>query len=95
MLDQCDQRGKGSENNAHAIRKRSVRIAGHASSVSLEEAFWESLKEIAQRKNISISALITEIDQNRGANLSSAIRVHILKTIKADNAKNAGRDGIE
>ena len=95
MLDQCDQGGEGPENTAHIIRKRSVRIAGHATSVSMEEAFWESLKEIARRKGVSVSALITEIDQNRGANLSSAVRVYVLKTIKADKAKTVDRDGIE
>lgn len=70
------------------IRKRSVLIAGHATSVSLEEAFWEALKEITEAKGLSLNALITEIDAERsgdtqgklsGANLSSAIRVYVLK----------------
>ncbi|MDA0306756.1 MAG: ribbon-helix-helix domain-containing protein [Proteobacteria bacterium] len=64
------------------IRKRSVLIAGHATSVSLEEAFWEALKEITEAKGLSLNALITEIDAARAddtpANLSSAIRVYVL-----------------
>jgi len=65
------------------IRKRSVLIAGHATSVSLEEAFWEALKEITEAKGLSLNALITEIDaaraENTPANLSSAIRVYVLR----------------
>ncbi|MEE8350879.1 MAG: ribbon-helix-helix domain-containing protein [Rhodospirillales bacterium] len=65
------------------IRKRSVLIAGHATSVSLEEAFWKALKKITEAKGLSLNALITEIDAARAddtpANLSSAIRVYVLK----------------
>ncbi len=65
------------------IRKRSVLIAGHATSVSLEEAFWEALKKITEAKGLSLNALITEIDAARAddtpANLSSAIRVYVLR----------------
>lgn len=65
------------------IRKRSVLIAGHATSVSLEEAFWKALKEITEAKGLSLNALITEIDaahaDDMPANLSSVIRVYVLK----------------
>ncbi len=65
------------------IRKRSVTIAGHATSVSLEEAFWQRLKEIAKRRGLSLNALIAEIDGDRPntapGNLSSAIRVFVLR----------------
>lgn len=68
--------------HASAITKRSVRIAGHPTSVSLEAAFWEALKDVAAARDQSLNALITEIDAARdeagGANLSSAIRVYIL-----------------
>lgn len=60
-------------------RKRSVTIAGHRTSVSLEDAFWEALAEIAAACGVSVSALIAEIDETRGdRGLSSAIRVHVL-----------------
>ena len=61
------------------LRKRSILIAGHASSVSLEDAFWRELTTIAQRKNISLNKLVTEIDRARNGNLSSAIRVYVLE----------------
>lgn len=64
------------------IRKRSVLIAGHATSVSLEEAFWRGLRKIAAAKGLSLNVLITEIDAARApntpTNLSSAIRVFVL-----------------
>ncbi len=63
------------------IRKRSVIIAGHATSVSLEEAFWSALKDIAGRRGLSVNALVTEIDDAREGNLSSAIRVFVLEVM--------------
>ena len=71
-----------------ALKKRSVNIAGHSTSVTLEQAFWQALKEIATARRISVSTLIAEIDRARandpGApNLSSAIRVFILRTTRA------------
>ena len=64
--------------------KRSVTIAGrHPTSISLEEEFWNELKVIAERKHLSINQLVTEIDQQKTVpNLSSAIRIYILKEIK-------------
>lgn len=64
------------------LAKRSVRIAGHRTSVSVEDAFWDALKEIAAARGISIDALITEIDGAREANLSSAIRVFVLQAAR-------------
>ena len=64
-------------------RKRSVTIAGHATSLSLEEEFWEELRRIAAMREQSLSALLTEIDAGRGArSLSSAARVFILETLR-------------
>jgi predicted DNA-binding ribbon-helix-helix protein len=61
------------------VVKRSVSIAGHRTSVSLEAPFWDALKEIAERRGISVQQIIGEIDAGRGAqNLSSAIRVFVL-----------------
>jgi predicted DNA-binding ribbon-helix-helix protein len=64
------------------IVKRSVVIDGHRTSVSLEPAFWEVLKEIAERRALSINKLIAEIDRGRTGNLSSAIRVFVLRTVR-------------
>jgi predicted DNA-binding ribbon-helix-helix protein len=69
-----------------AVRKRSVTIAGHRTSVSLEDAFWDALGEICRDRGRSLNALITEIDRDRvtetdrdgGGSLSGAIRVYVL-----------------
>ena len=61
------------------VIKRSIVIAGHKTSVSIEDAFWTALKEIAQARRQSLAELIDAIDgARRGANLSSAIRVFVL-----------------
>jgi len=68
-----------------AIRKRSVQIGGHATSVSLEEAFWAALSELAASRGLSVNRLVAEIDRTRtpdAANLSSAIRVYILTELQ-------------
>ena len=62
------------------IVKRSISIAGHRTSISLEEPFWEGLRAIAAAKGMSVQALVGEIDSSRGEqNLSSAIRVTVLR----------------
>jgi predicted DNA-binding ribbon-helix-helix protein len=62
-----------------AIIKRSIELNGHRTSVSLEDEFWTSLRSIAQAQGALLPALLQVIDQGRnGANLSSAIRVHVL-----------------
>ena len=63
--------------------KRSVRIAGHPTSVSLEPEFWDALKDIAKTRGLSINELVAEIDSGRSTNLSSALRVYVLKSINA------------
>ena len=66
------------------IVKRSVSIAGHRTSVSLEQPFWEALQEIAGAQGRPVQALVGEIDASRGQqNLSSAIRVFVLRTTQA------------
>ena len=61
------------------VSKRSIVIAGHQTSVSLEAEFWNSLKEIAGERSMTLAAMIGEIDGNRKhANLSSAIRLFVL-----------------
>ena len=65
------------------VVKRSVAIAGHRTSVSLEAPFWDALKDIAAARGASVQALVAEIDAGRGgANLSSAIRVFVLHEVR-------------
>lgn len=66
------------------IRKRSVRLAGHRTSVSIEEPFWVELAAIAKRRGLSLDRLIAEIDRERAGNLSSAIRLYVLATLKSE-----------
>jgi predicted DNA-binding ribbon-helix-helix protein len=61
------------------VVKRSIVVAGHKTSVSLEDAFWEGLKDIAKARRVTLSDLVSGIDTNREyANLSSAIRLFVL-----------------
>jgi predicted DNA-binding ribbon-helix-helix protein len=61
------------------VVKRSIVIAGHKTSVSLEDAFWKCLKEIASGRDVTLSDLVATIDsERRHGNLSSAIRLFVL-----------------
>ena len=62
------------------MTKRSLTVAGHRTSISLEDAFWQGLTEIATARRSSIAALVASLDRNRpaGTNLSAAIRVFVL-----------------
>ena len=70
------------------MRKRSITIHGHQTSISLEDEFWDELAAIAQARELSLNALVTEIDKARdthtsgGGNLSSTLRVYVLKQAK-------------
>lgn len=68
-------------------QKHSVTVAGHRTSITLEVAFWESLKEIALAQDKSVNSLIAEIDVAQPENLSSALRVFILDYYKHPVAK--------
>ena len=63
------------------IEKRSVTIRGHRTSVSLEAPFWEALKEMAAEGR-SLGSLIAEVDETAGGNLSSALRVHVVRWLQ-------------
>lgn len=71
------------------IRKRSVVVEGHATSVSLEPEFWEALTAVARRRGVTINQLVAEIDGNRQGNLSSAIRIFVLRDAQARNEQGA------
>ena len=60
------------------IRKRSVMIAGHPTSLTLEQPFWEALRAVARHRGLSLNALIGGIDAARRGNLSSALRLFVL-----------------
>ena len=83
---------------AKEIAKRSVMIAGHRTSVSLEAEFWAALQEIGRGRGQSVKALIGAVDATRGErNLSSAIRVFVLTAFREEAASErafADRAGI-
>lgn len=64
-------------------QKRSVTLKGHRTSVSLEDEFWDALRQIAADQNTAVNALIAQIDTERGLDLglASAIRVYVLQTL--------------
>lgn len=65
----------------HHFQKRSLSLHGHKTSVSLEKAFWDVLSEAALSQNISLSQLITNIDESRKGNLASALRLYALEHV--------------
>lgn len=65
-----------------SLRKRSVRIGGHDTSVSLEDAFWDALGEIARARKVSLNALVAAVDRERRGNLSSALRLYVLESLR-------------
>jgi predicted DNA-binding ribbon-helix-helix protein len=74
------------------VSKRSIVIAGHNTSVSLEDEFWNSLKEIASERGVTLAELVDTIDGNRQhANLSSAIRLFVLGVYRDQVASRQDR----
>lgn len=65
------------------IQKRSVKIARHSTSVSLEKEFWAALQEIARRREQSLASLIAAADTKRTGNLSSALRLLVLDAYRS------------
>lgn len=64
------------------IRKHSVMLAGHRTSVSLEDAYWLELKRIAKSGGRSLNDVVAEVDRARDGNLSSALRVYVLRRLQ-------------
>jgi predicted DNA-binding ribbon-helix-helix protein len=77
-----------------AIVKRSILIRGHKTSVSLEDAFWSDLKEIAHTKQATLGGLVERIDETRKqSNLSSAIRLFVLEHFRNEGIMKASDRG--
>jgi predicted DNA-binding ribbon-helix-helix protein len=75
------------------VVKRSIVVAGHKTSVSLEDAFWKCLKEIAGERRVTLSDLVALIDGERQhGNLSSAIRLYVLDHYRKLRAEQATDD---
>jgi predicted DNA-binding ribbon-helix-helix protein len=78
------------------VVKRSIILAGHKTSVSLEDEFWGGLKEIAGKRLMTLSTLVDTIDAQRqqGSNLSSALRLFVLNHYRARVCDMEARYGI-
>ena len=77
------------------VVKRSIVIAGHKTSVSLEDAFWKGLKEIANGQDLTLSDLVASIDTDRRhGNLSSAIRLYVLDHYRAQIGDKRGSQPV-
>ncbi|MGA8967934.1 MAG: ribbon-helix-helix domain-containing protein [Pseudolabrys sp.] len=75
-----------------AVAKRSVVVSGHKTSISLEDAFWDQLRQIARTQRLTLSRLVAEIDQSRQhGNLSSAIRLFVLAYVQENRARESAR----
>jgi predicted DNA-binding ribbon-helix-helix protein len=78
-----------------AVLKRSLVISGHKTSVTVEDAFWDGLREICQERHITISGLVAVIDAERQHdNLSSAIRLFVLDFYRAKLSEAGGRKPV-
>ncbi len=65
------------------MKKRSIKIAGHSTSISLEEPFWIVLKQLADEEKLSLNALVEQVDKQReDTNLSSALRLYVLAELQ-------------
>lgn len=64
---------------AAKLRKHSVKLSGHSTSLSLEGVYWDALKEVAGEMGLSMNGLIERIDKERSGNLSSAVRVFLFQ----------------
>jgi predicted DNA-binding ribbon-helix-helix protein len=72
------------------VIKRSIYLDGHKTSVSLEDAFWRGLKDIARSQELTIAEVVSDIDTRRQGNLSSAIRLFVLDTIRTQVSRSFG-----
>jgi predicted DNA-binding ribbon-helix-helix protein len=79
-----------------AIVKRSIVLSGHKTSISLEDAFWNGLKDIADARKVSIASLVHDIDSSRGPNnLSSAVRQFVLgRYVEITRHKDTDSTGV-
>ena len=71
------------------MKKHSVELSGHRTSIALEDEFWEELKIIAKRKNTSVRQLLIQVDDAHQGNLSSAVRLFILREGQVNKKSNS------
>ena len=65
------------------LRRRTLTVSGHRTSVALEPVYWEELAAVAQSRGLTLAALIGEIDAARQGSLASALRVYVVERLRA------------
>lgn len=70
--------------SSDGLKKRSLSLAGHRTSVSLELDFWVELERLADKRGLALAALIAEVDGARSQNLASALRLYVLAALKEE-----------
>ena len=81
--------GSETGHDSSMIKKRSINIHGHRTSVSLEEPFWAILRAIAVQRGLSLASLVKMIDKERNGGLSSALRLFVLAELTQNTAGHA------
>ncbi|MEM6383999.1 MAG: ribbon-helix-helix domain-containing protein [Pseudomonadota bacterium] len=75
--------------------KRSISLSGHATSIALEQPFWDEIDRLAAEKGMGRAALVRQIDEARGSgNLASALRVFVLETLKAETLNSVSDQAV-
>ena len=78
------------------MKKRSITLAGHKTSIALEDEFWKALREIAAQNRLSLTEQIAQIDSTRkNANLTSSLRVFILLYFKTADTQTGHQNQIQ
>ena len=72
------------------MKKHTLTIHGHMTSISLEDVFWDALKQAAQEDGISVASLVAQIDEARDTGLSSAIRVYLFQRFSSAHLASKG-----
>ena len=72
------------------MRRHSVTLSGHRTSISLEDGFWAELQRIAKARGLSMNALAGEVDKTRTGNLSSALRLLVLEDLRQSSGNRNG-----
>ena len=72
------------------LERRTLTVSGHRTSVALEPPFWRELAAIASSRNLTVTALVTDIDAARPGSLASAIRVYVVDELRAAVSRRAG-----
>ena len=75
--------------DSRMMKKRSITIPGHRTSVSLEEPFWTILRAIAVQRGLSLASLVQMIDRERNGALSSALRLFVVAELTQNTAGHA------